>query len=251
MDLLSNADVKSKLGEIFNDGFAKLSETLMKKVDEMNTTILALKLELSAKDAVIDKVQKDNQLLHDSVKNLSAVNENLQQEAKRDNLLFTGFAPSFAEALASQSGDGNDTSTVHQSSVIGKVVEFCRHALQIPSFSTHDVSSAHFLSPSKPSPGRPSTGSMLLVRFTRRAMRDEVLSKKRLLKNYNQENHTKHFINEDLILSRRKLFGEARKAHKDGKLDGAWTSAGSVRVKLSTGRKVTVNSVAELNHLFN
>ena len=58
---------------------------------------------------------------------------------------------------------------------------------------------------------------MLVVRFTRRDVRDEVLASRRLLKAYNQRVNGNYFINEDLIVGRRKLFGEARTALKANK----------------------------------
>jgi hypothetical protein len=245
LDILSNGDVKTKLEEIFTVSLNKSAQTVMDKIDGLNATIIALKVELTAKDAIIEKVQRENQQLQKSVKDLIVCKENLQQETKRDNIVITGFKPTFAEASA----EGSDNADVPQSSVIDKVVNLCRGALEMPEFNSRDVSSAYFLPAPKPNPGRTSAGPMMIVRFMRRAIRDEVLSKRRLLKAYNRDNNTAYFVNEDLILPRRKLFSEARKALKNGKLDGAWTAAGLVRVKLSSGRKVTINTIAELNDL--
>ena len=67
-------------------------------------------------------------------------------------------------------------------------------------------------------PGRNPPARMLVVRFTRRAVRDEVLPSRRLLKAYNQRVNGNCFINEDLIVGRRKLFSEARTALKANKI---------------------------------
>lgn len=108
LDLLSNIDIKTKLSEIFIESvnsaveskFDKLIGKMSKQVDDLNATITALRIEMSAKDASIIKVEQENQQLRSSLASLSCRNEELQEDSKRDNLIFSGFKPNLAESVA-------------------------------------------------------------------------------------------------------------------------------------------------------
>ena len=108
---------------------------------------------------------------------------------------------------------------------MNKVVEFYYNALNFPDVSAQDISRAYFLLLAKPMPGQNPPAPMLVVRFMLRAVRDEVLASRRLLKAFNQRVNGNYFINEDLIVGRRKLFGEARAALKANKISGTWSAS--------------------------
>ena len=72
---------------------------------------------------------------------------------------------------------------------------------------------------------------------------------RRSLKDCNPSHHTFYYINEDLIKAKRKFLGVSRSVFKANKRAGAWSSSGSVYVKLFTGKVVTVHTITELNDL--
>lgn len=248
MDLLSNPDIKSKFCAIFAESTAAVIENkLAAKLEDLSATIGLLRTELAAKNAIIADIKKDNQNLHGIISKLSATNEDLLQEAKRDNLVFSGLSPSFAEAAAAVHTSIDTDAPIPLSSTIRKVVTFCKDALNLE-INESDVSSAYFTKP-KASPGRPPAPPLLVVRFVRRTTRDLIMANRRVLKDHNARHNSKFFINEDLTQARRKLFGSARAGVKAGKLTSAWTSAGLVRVKLLAGNNITVHSLEALNNL--
>jgi cell division protein FtsB len=247
IELLSNHDVKNKLSEMFAESINAIIDTkLMQKIDELSATVTMLRTELISKNATIENIQRENQNLRTVVEKLSAKNEDLLQETKRDNLVFSGISMSFSEA-ASVVNDVGDT-PVTPLSAARKVITVCKEALHID-ISECDISSAYFVKPRTTSSR--SSPALLIVRFTRRMVRDEILLHRSLLKDYNRRMDTKIFVNEDLIPSRRKLFSDARTAAKAGKLDSAWTSGGLVRVKKLSGEKIIVHSFNILNGIIN
>jgi hypothetical protein len=217
-------------------------DSISTKLDGLQTTVDSLRLKLSAKDAVLSRMEQDNSKLSKLINELSTVNENLQQELRRDNVIVTGIAPSVAEVTAV----GLSVST-SQATMI-KALDFCHDILQLPQLKSDDISAAYFLPLPKPIPGRSSPAHQLIVRFTRRGIRDEVFARRKLLKTHNQEHHTAYYINEDLVKSKRKLLGLARSALSANKLTGVWTSSGSVYIKLLSNRVVAIRTVDELNN---
>ena len=212
-------------------------------MDEFNAIISALRTELAVNDATIARIQQENQQLKVLMANLSARNKDILQESKRDNLIISGFTPTFAEATVT----GNDASApLH--TIVNKI-EFCHNALNFPDVSAQDISSAYFLSLVKPVPGRNPPARMLVVQFTRRAVRDEVLASCRLLKAFNQRVNGSYFINEDLIIGRCKLFGEARAALKADKISGTWSTSGVIYVKLVSDRITPIHNSEELHNV--
>ena len=133
--------------------------------------------------------------------------------------------------------------------IVNKVVEFCHNALNYPDVLAQDILSAYFLPLAKPVPGQNPPARMLVIRFTHRAVHDKVLASRRFLKAYNQRVNGNYFINEDLIVGRRKLFGEARAALKANKISGTWSASGVIYVKLVSGRITPIRNNKELHNV--
>ena len=104
LNLLTNPDIKNKFGEMFNKGITKLidksNEALNKKIEDLTATIGMLRLELHDKDDSITQLKTENNTLKVEPKSIMKNNGSLQRELKRDDLLFTGFKPTLAEAAA-------------------------------------------------------------------------------------------------------------------------------------------------------
>ena len=143
LDLLSNKNVKTKFADM-------VANSISTKLNDLQATIDSLHLELAAKDAVITRIEPNNQRLTKLVNDLSAQNDDLMQDTKRDNLIISGKAPYAAEAV---SAGRNNTSS--QASVV-KLVDFCHDVLQLAHIKQDDVSVNCFLPQSKPATGRPA-----------------------------------------------------------------------------------------------
>jgi hypothetical protein len=260
VEILTNPEVKLRLNEIFTESiqaavqkcidnvkndFQQLTSSISAKVDELNTTVSTLRLQLESKDAVISSLQHESSSLRAEIAKISAQHDETLQEAKRDNLILTGFVPTYSEAAAG----GNGQQRISTLATTNKVISFLQDQLAIPEINERDISSAVFLPAPKSHSASATTGRLLVVRFTRRMVRDAVLSKRGALKEVNRTSQNKYFINEDLTAFRRKLFADARSAFKANKLSGAWTSGGNVFVKTNSGRVVHVQTIDALNEL--
>ena len=100
LDILSNVKVKGKFADLFDLSSVK------QKLDGLQATIDSLHLELIAGKTAINKVIFENHHLRALINDFSARN-NLQQEAKRDNLIITGLSLAVAETT----GSGLDASS--------------------------------------------------------------------------------------------------------------------------------------------
>ncbi len=240
LDLLSNQEIKNKLAEILNDNFAKQMDkgcdTLNRKMDELTATINLLRMEIQSKDAAIAQLKNENNTLKAELKAITHNNDEVQQEMKRDSLLFTGFKPTYAEAIGTEGSPRNSSIQTKEN-----FVKFCNDTLGIPSVNASEISSVHFLPVSIRSATR-----VLAVRFIRRSVRDEVYGQRRALKTYNSHVTDKVFINEDLTPLRRKIFAASRTLLKNKKISGCWTSAGSIYVKSLTGTITAIRSLEML-----
>ncbi len=80
----------------------------------------------------------------------------------------------------------------------------------------------------------------MIVRFTRRCIRDSVFYSKKELRDYNQANVAKIYINEDFAPSTRTLFNKAREKLRAKLIAGVWTSHCRVTIKFVNGSIKTV-----------
>ena len=81
----------------------------------------------------------------------------------------------------------------------------------------------------------------MIVRFSNRRARSEVLAAQANLKN----SHI--YVNEHYTKSAGKLFASARRRVKDKSMVGAWTRNGKLYVRLNDGKQMIVNNHLELD----
>ena len=119
-------------------------------------------------------------------------------------------------------------------SVEASVLKLCNETLSVP-VDPREISVAHRLKAGKNDKYRP-----VIVRFTNRRVRDEVLrAKKKLIVPRNNmttdsARAEKVFISEHLTRNVSILFFEARKLVKEKKIASAWTHKGLVNIKHTT-----------------
>jgi FtsZ-binding cell division protein ZapB len=248
VDLLAHQDVKSKLGELFDESILKImiksQDLLNKKVDELTATINMLRMELQNKDLSINQLKTENASLKKEISTAMGQNDNLQQELKRENLIFSGFRPTFAEAV----GDAENPHRISSNATKQNFVKFCNEVLDLPTISADDISTAYFL-PTNPTRGAANQTRLLSVRFVRRSTRDEIYTRRFRLKDFNSTHDDKVFVNEDLTQNRRKISAALRAKLKSKTILGCWTSAGVNRVKLLNGSIITVHSLDDLRNV--
>ena len=265
VDILGNQEVKQKLSDLFSDSIQvtvtlaldKLATLLVSKgdfdhvtnnltiqIDELNTQVASLRLKIQSKEAVIDNLKQENLAMRAEITTFIKNNDELQQEMKQDNLVLSGFTPTFTEATAG----GTDRQHFSLDATIVKVASFCHQQLFLPDINEGDISSANFLPPKK-SENHNTSQRLLVVRFQCRSVHDKIFYSRCQLKNYNHDNNTHFYINEDLMDFHRKLFAVTCQAVKDGKIDSAWTSDGTIHAKTGAGRIVNIRTREDLRLL--
>ena len=224
--------------------FDRETNNLTTNMDELNTQVTSLRLKIQSKEAVIDNLTQKKLAMRADISTFIKNNDELQQEMKRHNLVLSGFAPTVTKATAG----GTCRQHISLDATIVKVVSFYHQQLSLPDINEDDISSAYFLPPKK-SENRNASPRFLVVRFQRRSVRAKVFYSRRQLKDYNHDNNTHFYINEDLMNFRRKLFAETSQAAKDGKIDSAWTSNGTIYAKTGAGRIVSIRTREDLRLL--
>ena len=166
---------------------AKNNESLNKKIDELTATVNLLLIELQGKDASVAQLKTENNALKTKLKAATQTNDDLQQELKRDSLLFIGFKPTYSEAVGSSVDCAPCISSAKTKDVF---VKFCNDTLQLPSVNAADISSVRFL----PQSGH-STTRVLAAHFVRCTARDKIYGRHRSLETYNAHQSDKIFTN--------------------------------------------------------
>jgi hypothetical protein len=151
-----------------------------------------------------------------------------------------------AADLASNSDESSSSRIKRQ------VLSICHEKLHCDVQPT-DISSVHTI-PVKRQGGlgsqaaSPGSGQRLVVvRFTRRDVRDSVYFSRMKLKDHNLGAARKVFINEDLSNDARKLFAELRKRVAAKLLLGVWSKFNKLYIKKLDGSTVSISNISELN----
>ena len=118
--------------------------------------------------------------------------------------------------------DNEDTTTA--------IVDLANEVLKVePPLQREDISISHRLK--KPRNARAQEPAPIIVRFLRRVDRNRVISERRKLKDYNQDQDINIYLNEDLTTRRVKLFAKVRALQKketfQANLDLQWEYQGN------------------------
>ena len=174
---------------------AKIKETvkaanqdLLEVVSSLRDEVRSLRTALADRDATITALQSELQLLrkdHDA----------LEQYGRRNGLRISGLPEV----------DNKDTTTA--------IVDLANEVLMVePPLQHEDISISHRLK--KPRNARAQEPAPIIVRFLRRVDRNRVISERKKLKDYNQDQDTNIYLNEDLTTRRAKLFAKVRALQK-------------------------------------
>ena len=127
------------------------------------------------------------------------------------------------------------------------VVSLCQSSLGMDDLNKNDIENAHPLPPNKPSSSSPHSRdppmkSTMIVRFKSRATRDDILRKRKQLKNSGIS------IAEDLTSCNARLL---KRLHNDDSVSDSWTVNGKVYCKFkNTSKKCVVNPFDSLSDVF-
>jgi len=230
-------------------------DTLIRALtDKRVMDVLQTAIENAVAKAVSDiKGQLDEQ--RELISALSAENddlrhriEDLESYSRIDNIIVHGLSESFAETVAPQQSSTSTTNvntlaTTSSASSEAQFIEFCTNTLNVKVLSS-DISVAHRLPKARSATGpRP-----LIVRFTNRKIRSQILAARKLLR----QNRSKVFINEHLTKHKSDLFAETRKLQKGKLIASCWTWNGNVYVKTleSKGSKIVmINNMSSLRNV--
>ena len=98
----------------------------------------------------------------------------------------------------------------------------------------------------KPRNSKPGQPRQIIVRFRSKATRYRLISNRKNLREYNNENDCKIYINEDLTSTRARLFSTVRSLQKKRLFDQVWTYNGNVKVKDNTGHVVSIGNLEDV-----
>lgn len=251
-----------QLVSILNSNNAKVIEalaaTLRPVIEDALTVSLSdicvklndLSTELKCRDEKIKQLETHNAELKTKLLNYEIQLDQLETYTKQDNLLIHGIPAQYAEAAAT-SGDGStgESTSVKENSATTEQIflNFCANRLGVV-VQPEDISACHRL---RKLPG--SKHPPIIIRFTNRKARSAVLAARRRLQPPSDKGTSsiteRIYINEHLTKLTSRLFADARKMVKSGRINQTWTYNGRVTVKLRDNTIRTVNTHSELDSL--
>lgn len=227
--------------ESFNKCFDKLisslEEKLTLKIDVQASEMFVASQKTSALETKVAELQKENNNLRDSVKLLTtrldkmqASMDDTEQYSRIDNLLIHGIP------LPSDNAKEGDLSA--------QVVETLNKLIPGLHINPQSISVAHRL-PVRKQPSTTTTPTRprppaVVVRFTQRSVKSEVLSKRRALKG------TSVSITEHLTTRRADLLKKGAELEGQGKVAGSWSQDGKVLIKALDGKTFQIGSEIDL-----
>ncbi len=136
--------------------------------------------------------------------------DTLEQQLKTRNVVISGFPET-----------GSDDVSIKQ-----KLVAFSKDVLELENITASDIETA-FRCGRETDPTKPRN---LVVHFKTKKKRDAFYGKRKKTP-VSDDIENSIYINEDLTLHRAKLFHDARKMKKQGRIHATWTQYGNIMVK--------------------
>ena len=210
--------------------------TVKSTIASLTARVDKLQQEVAKKEVVIQAIKADAQKIKSDGFDQAIAIDSMEEYSRRDSLIINGIKASFAEHSAgTASGETSQTTTK-------KVCDMLRANLGID-IPSSEISTAHRI---KADVGHPP----ILVRFVRRALRDDIYQQRFKLKDYNSAHSAvdKIFINEDLYGSTKELFKAAWRQRKSPGVQGVWSQNCHVMIKMNDV-STKVKSMDHLNRI--
>jgi len=207
---------------------AGLDQKLNLRIDVQSTELFELNKRVDKIEQENKQLKEENISLKDSIKTLMCqldksvvLNDDLDQYSRNDNLLIHG-----VPLPADNSAETN------LEDVIADIVKS-----NFPNvvMNKSDISVAHRVGSSQnPTAGARAKPPPVIVRFSRRVVRNEILHSRKLLKGKNLA------ITEHLTPRRAELLKKASLLATDGRIDSAWSRDGRIIVKSLQSRIIPI-----------
>ena len=183
---------------------------------KLKTELSSLRAEIQEKDKAIKQLEK-------KVTDLQNETDRLEQYSRRNSIRITNVPED----------DDEDTSE--------KVFTLVNEKMRLePPLDISEIDRLHRVG------RKENTPRAIIVKFATYRSRKRVYEKRSSLKDLHTTLTNAIFINEDLTSARSKLFSDARKMYKDGKINGTWTRDGTVLVKNKNNQIVPIRNSADL-----
>ena len=220
-EALDDPKIAAKFAGIVRSG----NQELLASISSLHAEVQSLKATLKDRDAAIADLQAEVRKLRDD-------HDSLEQYGRRNNLRISGVPEPKLEPE-----EVEDTTAT--------IVDLANSALKLdPPLQVSDVEVSHRLK--KPRNAKDGDPRPIIVRFRSKQERFHVISNRRHMKDYNDENSTRIYINEDLTASRAKLFSTVRQLQKKKYFNQAWTYNGTIRVKDMQGMVKIISNTDDI-----
>ena len=219
LESLDDPQVEVKLTRLLKAATKELTDGFTTLQQEIRT----LRNEVAQKDAVIDELRGE-------LRHLQLQNDALEQYGRRSSLRINGIRE-----------DQEDTTQA--------VVNLVNEVFEVndPPLQPKDIDVSNRLA--KPRHARDDEPRPIIVRFMTRTDRFRILSKRKLLKDFNKDRNIKIYINEDLTKYRAQLFKTVRNLQSRKHFKQAWTYNGNIKVTTLQGEVKSIGTLEDIKAL--
>ena len=215
LESLVDPQVATKLTQLLTAA----NKNIVDSISGLQAEIHTLKDKIAERDATIEELQGE-------VRQLRLQNDALEQYGRRSSLHI--------------SEDQEDTTKA--------VVNLANEFLELdPPLQEQDIDVSHRLKKPRNAPeGEPRP---IIVRFMTRTDRYRVISERKTLKKYNEDNIKKIYINEDLTTYRARLYKTTRSLQAKKYFKQAWTYNGNIKVTTQNGVVKPISTIDDMKAL--
>lgn len=225
-----------------------IDAALEAKLAGLRTTVAGLATDNAGFKASLVAITLENTTLKLQVEEQSRRLEDVEIYSRAHDIIIRGLPETSHAERASANADADALTTDSHASVESSVLALCSDRLGVR-VTERDISVAHRLRAGPKDSSRP-----IIVRFTSRRVRDDVLRAKKKLfvpRSTNESGNTPGvFISEHLTRSVSTLYFEARKMVREKKIVSAWTNKGLVNIKFTADaaeKPTVIRSLADIH----
>ncbi len=231
------------LREAVMGGIREALNQINVRADKVETSIASLRVDLETRDSAVKALQDEKVELRKKLNEISTKADRMEQENNRNNLIFTCVPIQGMEVNMNMSTfTANPLAMKTTKGLTTAVLDIIRNTLQVP-IEERDISDVFYTATNN----RPPSGrAVVLVRFTRRSLRDRIYRSRSVMRGVDIDFHHV-FLNEDLSAGNKMIYGVLRQKVRDKKIVSVWTSKCRLNVKTISGRIKVVRSLAEAN----
>jgi hypothetical protein len=212
------------------------------QVDKVDMTLASLYLDSEKHDKGLKVLRDDNQELRIKLSEFNANLDKIEQDNKRNNLIFTSVPVRMpANMIVAESNTSDPLALKTTKDLTKTIIDIICHVLNVP-IEEHDICDIFHVITNQ----TPWRKTSVLVRFTRRSVRDLVFRSRVALKGLEINLHH-FFVNEDLSTANHLIFRVLRQKFKAKKIMALWTRNCRIYCKTTEQRIVLVKSLAQAN----